>query len=211
MSSVNKRLNITMQNPELYKNFLQTYFTEKNIKRVNVDYKKEFIKAYREALEKVKNEGNSLRYMSPAFKNHKAIVMAAVKDRGEALQFAGNDAKNNIEIVITAVKQTSWAICHAGDEAKNNIEVAINVIKKSHCRYYYIGSKLKANKFLTAASKIENHEDRAGFCDKLLKNIRNPSNDIIGLFANQKNYNNVVSETNKKSKLHINNGLCSIQ
>lgn len=100
-------------------------------------------------LDRVKQEGQILRYALDHFKDNKKIVLAAVKNDGLALRSASSRLQNDEEVVMSAVSQAGQAIEYANERFWSERKTMLTVVQTYGYGLFAHGSdELKEDKEL---------------------------------------------------------------
>ena len=106
-----------------------------------------------EWLEKVKEDGNALQYVSDELKNDREIVLAAVRNNGCALGYVSDELKNDREFVLAAVRQNGWVLFYVSDELRNDKEILLAAVRQNGYALEYASDTLKGVKEIVIAIK----------------------------------------------------------
>ena len=81
-------------------------------------------------MEAVKQNGESLKFASPEFKNDREVILTAVQNKGSAIDFIHNkEFLQDREIILEACKTHGMALSSAPDKFKGDEEIAMTAIK----------------------------------------------------------------------------------
>lgn len=90
----------------------------------------------------VKQNGNALKH-SPEFQDNYDIAMLAVTSTGEALRFVSDNLKNNQEIVMTSLRSYGLALRFASEDLKRNYDVVMLAIERDGMALEFVPEEMK--------------------------------------------------------------------
>ena len=144
-----------------------------------------------EALEKVKQSGNSLKDVDEKLKADREIVLEAVRNNGFSIKYADDTLKSDREVVLEAVKTYGLALEHAGKSLQKDREIVLEAVKHSDgydSALEYTDDSLKVDRevALEAITGQDNHA-AISFIDNL-------SQEVSDIWLNEHGSNGSLSE-----------------
>jgi hypothetical protein len=94
-------------------------------------------------IQKVKKDGNFLKYGSLEIRNDKEIVLEAMKHHIYAFEYASDDLKIDKELALMAVSADGELLEELSEELKDDKEIVLEAVKSNPASYHQVSSHLK--------------------------------------------------------------------